>query len=86
MAAQIPYLIPWLDKNGSHNQPAGPNVESSHIYYFKGFVVRCGTFSGMGVDNKGNRTGFGSPTTEYALMQGEYWAARATQHGIFAHI
>ena len=20
-----PYPIPWLDKNGSHNQPAGPN-------------------------------------------------------------
>jgi hypothetical protein len=22
-----PYPIPWLDKNGSHNQPAGPNLE-----------------------------------------------------------
>jgi hypothetical protein len=21
-----PYPIPWLDKNGSHNQPAGPNL------------------------------------------------------------
>jgi hypothetical protein len=26
-----PYPIPWLDKNGSHNQPAGPNLEPSHI-------------------------------------------------------
>ena len=31
-----PYPIPWLDKNGSHNQPAGPNLEPSHIYHFKG--------------------------------------------------
>lgn len=29
-----PYLIPWLDKNGSHNQRAGPNLEPSHIYHF----------------------------------------------------
>jgi hypothetical protein len=26
-----PYLIPWLDKNGSHNQPAGTNLEPSHM-------------------------------------------------------
>jgi len=26
-----PYPIPWLDKNGSHNQPAGPNLEPSHL-------------------------------------------------------
>ena len=30
-----PYPIPWLDKNGSHNQPAGSNLEPSHIYHFK---------------------------------------------------
>jgi len=35
-----PYPIPWLDKNGSHNQPAGPNLEPSHIYHFKGRVAR----------------------------------------------
>jgi hypothetical protein len=28
-----PYPIPWLDKNGSHNQPAGPNLEPAHIYH-----------------------------------------------------
>jgi hypothetical protein len=56
-----PYPIPWLDKNGSHNQPAGPNLEPSHIYHFKGKVARCSTFTGMGTDNQGNRIAFGSP-------------------------
>ena len=81
-----PYPIPWLDKNGSHNQPAGPNLEPSHIYHFKGLVARCSTFTGMGTDSHGNRIGFGSPTTDYGLMQGEYWAARTPQHGAFTHI
>jgi len=81
-----PYPIPWLDKNGSHNQPAGPNLEPSHIYDFKGRVARCSNFTGMGTDNKGNRIAFGSPTTDYGLMQGEYWAARTTQGGAFTHI
>ena len=81
-----PYPIPWLDKNGSHNQPAGPNLEPSHIYHFKGRVARCSTFTGMGTDNQGNRIAFGSPTTDYGVMQGEYWAARAAQKGIFTHI
>jgi hypothetical protein len=76
-----PYPIPWLDKNGSHNQPAGPNLEPSHIYHFKGRVARCSTFTGMGTDNKGNRIAFGTPTTDYGVMQGEYWAARSTQQG-----
>jgi hypothetical protein len=81
-----PYPIPWLDKNGSHNQPAGPNLEPSHIYHFKGRVARCSTFTGMGTDNQGNRIAFGSPTTDYGVMQGEYWAARAPQQGTFTHI
>jgi hypothetical protein len=81
-----PYPIPWLDKNGSHNQPAGPNVEPSHIYHFKGAVARCSTFTGMGADNAGNRIAFGSPTTDYGVMSGEYWAARTSQHGEFTHI
>jgi hypothetical protein len=66
-----PYPIPWLDKNGSHNQPAGRNLETSHIYHFKGRVARCSTFTGMGTDNNGNRVAFGSPTTDYCVMQGE---------------
>jgi hypothetical protein len=81
-----PYPIPWLDKNGSHNQPAGPNLEPSHIYHFKGRVARCSTFTGMGTDNQGNRIAFGSPTTDYGVMQGEYWGARAAQQGTFTHI
>jgi hypothetical protein len=81
-----PYPIPWLDKNGSHNQPAGANLEPSHIYHFKGRVARCSTFTGMGMDNQGNRIAFGSPTTDYGAMQGEYLAARAAQQGTFTHI
>jgi hypothetical protein len=81
-----PFPIPWLDKNGSHNQSAGPNLEPSHIYHFKGRVARCSTFTGMGTDNKGNRIAFGTPTTDYGVMRGEYWAARTAQQGIFAHI
>jgi len=81
-----PYPIPWLDKNGSHNQPAGPNLEPSHIYHFKGRIARCAGFVGMGTDNKGNRIPFGTPTTDYGFMQGEYWAGRAAQTGTFTHI
>jgi hypothetical protein len=81
-----PYPIPWLDKNGSHNQPAGLNLEPSHIYHFKGRVARCSTFTGMGTDNKGNRIAFGTATTDYGVMQGEYWAGRTTQRGAFTHI
>ncbi len=81
-----PFPIPWLDKNGSHNQPAGPNLEPSHVYHFKGRVARCSTFRGMGTDNNGNRVAFGSPTTDYGVMRGEYWAARAPQQGTMTHI
>jgi len=81
-----PFPIPWLDRNGSHNQPAGQNLEPSHVYHFKGLVARCSTFMGMGTDNRGNRIAFGSPTTDYGLMKGEYWAARTAQRGAFAHI
>jgi hypothetical protein len=81
-----PYPIPWLDKNGSHNQPAGPNLEPSHIYHFEGKVARSSTFTGLGTDNQGNRIAFGSPTTDYGVMMGEYWAARTAQKGTLTHI
>ena len=81
-----PYPIPWLDKNGSHNQPAGAQLEPSHIYHFKGQVARCADFVGMGTDNKGNRIAFGTPTTDYGFMQGEYFAGRTSQTGAFTHI
>ena len=81
-----PYPIPWLDKNGSHNQSAGPRLEPSHIYHFKGRVGRCADFAGMGTDNKGNRIAFGTPTTDYGFMEGEYFAGRTAQTGAFTHI
>jgi hypothetical protein len=76
-----PYPIPWLDKNDSHNQPAGSNLEPSHIYHFKGKIARCADFSGMGTDNKGNRLAFGNPTTDNSFMQGEYFTGRTTHSG-----
>ena len=81
-----PYPIPWLDKNGSHNQPAGPQLEPSHIYHFKGRVGRCADFVGMGTDNRGNRIAFGTPTTDYGFMEGEYFAGHMAQTGAFTHI
>jgi len=81
-----PYPIPWLDKNGSHNQPAGPQLEPSHIYHFKGQVGRCADFVGMGIDNKGNQIAFGTPTTDYGFMEGEYFAGRTAHTGAFTHI
>ena len=80
-----PYPIPWLDKNGNHNQPAGPNVELSSIYHFKGKLGRCSGFHGMGTDNKGNRLAWGTATTDYSYMAGEYWAARQAHQAVFTH-
>lgn len=81
-----PYPIPWLDKNGNHNQPAGPQLEPSHIYHFKGRVARCAGFVGMGTDNVGKRIAFGTPTTDYGFMHGEYFAGRVPHSGTFTHI
>jgi hypothetical protein len=81
-----PYPIPWLDRNGSHNQSPGPGMEPSNIYHFKGQVARCNNFTGMGTDNKGNRIAFGAPSTDFSLIRGEYFAARAPQSGTFCHI
>ena len=80
-----PYPIPWLDKNGNHNQSPAPNVELSNIYHFKGKLARCNGFHGMGTDNKGNRLAWGTPTTDYSYMAGEYWAARQAHQAVFAH-
>jgi hypothetical protein len=81
-----PYPIPWLDRNGSHNQSPGPGMEPSNIYHFKGQIARCNNFTGMGTDNKGNRIAFGAPSTDFSLIRGEYFAARAPQSGTFCHI
>ncbi len=80
-----PYPIPWLDKNGNHNQAATANVELSSIYHFRGKLARANAIHGMGRDNKGNRLSWGTPTTDFSYMAGEYWAARQPQQGIFAH-
>jgi hypothetical protein len=81
-----PYPIPWLDKNGSHNQMPAASTEPSEIFHFNGFVARCADFTGTGTDNAGNRIRFGSPTTDFGVMQGQYWAARTTQTGTSAHL
>lgn len=81
-----PYPIPWLDKNGSHNQSPGPGMEPSNIFHFKGRMARCNNFTGMGTDNKGNRIAFGAPSTDFSLISGEYFAARAPQSGVFCHL
>jgi hypothetical protein len=80
-----PYPIPWLDKNGNHNQSPMANVELSNIYHFKGKLARCNGFHGMGTDNQGNRLAWGTPTTDYSYMAGEYWAARQPHQAVFAH-
>jgi hypothetical protein len=80
-----PYPIPWLDKNGNHNQSPGPGVELSNIYHFKGKLARCNGFHGIGTDNKGNRLPWGTPTTDYSYMAGEYWAGRQPHQGVFTH-
>src|SRR3984885_2798724 len=80
-----PYPIPWLDKNGNHNQPAGPNVELSSIYHCKRRLARCSGFHGMGTDNQGNRRVWGTPTTDYSYMAGEYWEARQAHQAVFSH-
>src|ERR1700733_4259856 len=73
-----PCPIPWLDKNGSHNQPTNRSLEPSHIDRFKGRVARCNTFTGRGTGNHVNRLAFGSPTADFGAMGGENWAARTS--------
>jgi hypothetical protein len=80
-----PFPIPWLDKNGSLNQPPGPGQEPSNIFHFKGRIARANGFTGMGTDNRGRRIPFGTVTTDYSFMQGEYWAGRSERQGAFTH-
>jgi len=81
-----PYPIPWLDKNGSHNQ-AGPGLEPSSIYHFKGRIARAAEFVGSGGDSAGNRLAFGTRTTDNSFMQGECWTSqRLTRRGAWTHL
>ncbi len=85
--SEDPYPIPWLDKNGSHNEPAGPGQEPSSIFHFKGRVARAANFTGSGIDGHGERLAFGSPTTDNSFMQGECWTSkRRVRTGTWAHL
>lgn len=81
-----PFPIPWLDRNGSHNQAPGPGMEPSSIFHFKGKVARANDFTGMGTDNQGRRIAFGSKSTDFSFMSGEYFAGRELRRGAFGHI
>lgn len=81
-----PFPIPWLDKNGSHNQSPGPNMEPSNIYHFSGQVARANDFKGMGTDNAGNRIAFGAPSTDFSCLAGKYFAGRQERQAIFSHL
>jgi hypothetical protein len=39
----------------------------------------------MGTDNKGNRLAWGTGTSDYSYMAGEYWAGRQARPGVFTH-
>lgn len=81
-----PFPIPWLDKNGSHNQSPDPETEPSNIFHFRGRVARSNDFTGMGTDQDGRRIAFGAKSTDFSYMQGEYVAGREARHGEFGHI
>ena len=81
-----PFPIPWLDRNGSHNQSPGPEMEPSNIFHFNGRVARANDFTGMGTTGDGRRLAFGAKSTDFSFMDGEYVAGRETRRGTFAHI
>lgn len=82
-----PSAIPWLDKNGSHNQSPGPGVEPSSIFHFKGRIARANVFTGMGTDGQGNRLAFGANSTDFSFMDGTYWPTdRLERRGAFSHL
>ena len=81
-----PFPIPWLDANGSHNQVPGVEKEPSHIYHFKGLAARCNGFAGNGSDGAGNPVPFGTKTTDFGIMVGDYYAGRTVHQGAFVHL
>jgi len=76
-----PDPIPWLDKNGSHNQSPGPGVDPSNIFHFKGRVARANDFTGLGTGGDGERLSFGTKSTDFSFLQGEYFAGRQARTG-----
>lgn len=81
-----PFPIPWLDRNGSHNQSPDPEMEPSNIFHFRGKVARANDFTGMGTDQAGRRIAFGAKSTDFSFMQGDYVAGRESRRGAFGHI
>jgi hypothetical protein len=81
-----PFPIPWLDRNGSHNQSPDPEMEPSNIFHFRGRVARSNDFTGMGTDQDGRRLAFGAKSTDFSFMHGEYFAGREARRGAFGHI
>ena len=81
-----PFPIPWLDTNGNHNQMPNPGMDPSNIFHFKGRVARANDFTGVGTDNDGRRRAFGTKSTDFSFMNGEYFAGRAPREGMFGHI
>ncbi len=81
-----PVPIPWLDKNGSHNQSPGPHAEPSSIFHFKGRVARANDFSGTGTSGDGEPISFGAKSTDFSFLQGEYFAGRLPRQGSFGHL
>ncbi|GEJ57146.1 hypothetical protein [Anaeromyxobacter diazotrophicus] len=82
-----PSAIPWLDKNGSHNQSPGPRAEPSSIFHFKGRIARANDFEGTGQDGQGNALPWGEPSTDFSFMDGVYWpTTRIERRGTFSHL
>jgi hypothetical protein len=82
-----PSAIPWLDKNGSHNQSPAPGAEPSSIFHFQGRVARANDFEGTGRDGQGNDLVWGAPSTDFSFMDGVYWPTdRRERRGIFSHL
>ena len=81
-----PFPIPWLDRNGSHNQSPGPEMEPSNIFHFNGRIARANDFAGRGTASDGRRLVFGAKSTDFSFMEGQYFAGREVRQGAFTHI
>ncbi|HSD20672.1 MAG TPA: hypothetical protein VLC54_11575 [Anaeromyxobacter sp.] len=82
-----PSAIPWLDKNGSHNQSPGPGMDPSNIFHFKGRIARANDFEGTGKDGQGNPLAWGAPSTDFSFIEATYWpTSRIERRGIFSHL
>jgi hypothetical protein len=43
-------------------------------------------FAGQGTDGAGNPVPFGTKTTDFGIMMGEYFAGRTVHEGAFVHL